>query len=164
MHVGGRNGSTFGNSWESLIIFLPFEVFCLLKYKLLTKTTCSCTSETSHAIHDISSPFTVTDLIVASTCVANTSITRVFRSTMPLYEIILTFPTFLYHLLVQSRPLFESCSISDIVPHLQSADNSSNLPLCCPSISSSVDLCSFSLFILRYLKWEVLFYHYTACY
>ena len=55
-----------------------------------------------------------------------------------------TFFTFLDHLLVQGRPLFESSSISDLVPCLQSVGISSCLPLCYPSISFSVSLCFFS--------------------
>ena len=54
------------------------------------------------------------------------------------------FFTFLDHLLVQGRPLFESSSISDLVPCLQSAGISSCLPLYNPSISFSVGLCFFS--------------------
>ena len=54
------------------------------------------------------------------------------------------FLTFLNHLLVHGRPLFESSSIFDLVPCLQSAGISSCLPLRCPSISFSVGLCSFS--------------------
>ena len=52
--------------------------------------------------------------------------------------------TFLDHLLVQGRPLFESSSIFDLVPCLQSVGISSCLPVCCPSISFWVCLCSFS--------------------
>ena len=52
--------------------------------------------------------------------------------------------TFLDHLLVQGRPLLESSSIFDLVPCRQSVGISSCLPLCCPSISVSVGLCSFS--------------------
>ena len=50
------------------------------------------------------------------------------------------FLTFLDYLLVQGQRLFESSSISDIEPCLQSAGISSSLPLCCPSISFSADL------------------------
>ena len=52
--------------------------------------------------------------------------------------------TFLDHLLMQCRPLFQSSSIFDIVPCLQSVVISSCLPLCFHSISFSLDLCSFS--------------------
>ena len=52
--------------------------------------------------------------------------------------------TFLDHLFVQGRPLFQSSSIFDIVPCLRSVGTTSCLPLCYPSISFSVDLCSFS--------------------
>ena len=45
---------------------------------------------------------------------------------------------------MQGRPLFESSSISDLVPCLQSVGISSCLPLRCPSISFSAGLCSFS--------------------
>ena len=45
---------------------------------------------------------------------------------------------------MQGRPLFESSSIFGLVPCLQSVGISSCLPLCCPSISFSVGLCSFS--------------------
>ena len=54
------------------------------------------------------------------------------------------FLTFLDHLLAQGRPLFASSSIFDIVPYLQSVDMSSCLPVCCPSISLLVGLCSCS--------------------
>ena len=56
----------------------------------------------------------------------------------------LTYLTFLDPLLVQGRPLFESSSISDIVPCLQSVGISSSLRLGGPSISFSADLYSFS--------------------
>ena len=56
----------------------------------------------------------------------------------------LLFLTFLDHLLVQGRPVFQSSSIFDIVPCLQSVGTSSCLPLRYPSIYFSVDLCSFS--------------------
>ena len=56
----------------------------------------------------------------------------------------LTFLTFLDHLLVQGRPVFESSSIFGLVPCLQSVGISSCLPVCCPSISFSVGLGSFS--------------------
>ena len=62
----------------------------------------------------------------------------------PLAHFDLNFLTFLDHLLVQGRPLYPSSSILDIGPCLQSAGISSCLPLCCHSISFSVDLCSFS--------------------
>ena len=52
--------------------------------------------------------------------------------------------TFLDHLLVQGRPGFQSSSAFDLVPCLQSVGIYSCLPVCCPSISCSVDLCSFS--------------------
>ena len=39
------------------------------------------------------------------------------------------------HLLVQGRPVFQSSSIFDLVPCLQSVGISSCLPVCCPSIS-----------------------------
>ena len=52
--------------------------------------------------------------------------------------------TFLDHLLVQGRPVFESSSIFGLVPCLQSVGISSCLPVCCPSISFSVGLGSFS--------------------
>ena len=55
-----------------------------------------------------------------------------------------TFLTFLDHLLVQGRPVFQSFSTFDLVPCLQSVDISSCLTVCCPSISFSVGLCSFS--------------------
>ena len=56
----------------------------------------------------------------------------------------LTFLPFLDHLLVQVQPLFES-SIFYLVPsQLVLTVSFSCLPLCCPSISFSVDLCSFS--------------------
>ena len=61
-----------------------------------------------------------------------------------IYAIILTFLTFLDHLLVQGRPVFESSSIFGLVPCLQSVGISSCLPVCCPSISFSVGLGSFS--------------------
>ena len=54
------------------------------------------------------------------------------------------FLTFLDHLRVQGRPVFQSSSIFDIVLCLQSVGISSCLPVCCPSISFSVGLCSFS--------------------
>ena len=54
------------------------------------------------------------------------------------------FLTFLDHLLVQGRPVFESSSIFGLVPCLQSVGISSCLPVCCPSISFSVGLGSFS--------------------
>ena len=54
------------------------------------------------------------------------------------------FLTFLDHLLVQGRPVFQSSSIFDLVPCLQSLAISSCLPLCCPYISFSVGLCSCS--------------------
>ena len=56
----------------------------------------------------------------------------------------LTFLTFLDHLLVQGRPVFWSSSIFDLEPCLQSVGISSCLHVCCPSVSFSVDLCSFS--------------------
>ena len=52
--------------------------------------------------------------------------------------------TFLDHLLVQGRPVFESSSIFGHVPCLQSVGISLCLPVCCPSISFSVGLGSFS--------------------
>ena len=52
--------------------------------------------------------------------------------------------TYLDHLLVQGRPLFELSSISDLVPCLQSVGIYSCLPLRCPFISFLADLCSFS--------------------
>ena len=52
--------------------------------------------------------------------------------------------TFLDHLLVQGRPVFYSSSIFDLGPCLQSVGISLCLPICCPSISFSVGLCSFS--------------------
>ena len=70
----------------------------------------------------------------------------------------LTFLTFLDHLLVQGRPVFESSSIFGLVPCLQSVGISSCLPVCCPSISFSVGLDSFSqrplvLAILHRCRW-----------
>ena len=58
-------------------------------------------------------------------------------------ELVWFFLTFLDHLLVQGRPVFQSSSIFDLVPCLQSVGISSCLPVCCPSISVSVDLGSF---------------------
>ena len=52
--------------------------------------------------------------------------------------------TFLDHLFVQGRPLFQSSSSFDIVPCLQLVGISSCLRLCCHSISFSVDLSSFT--------------------
>ena len=59
-------------------------------------------------------------------------------------RIFLTFLTFLDHLLVQGRPVFESSSIFGLVPCLQSVGISSCLPVCCPSNSFSVGLGSVS--------------------
>ena len=62
-----------------------------------------------------------------------------------IHQMLLTFLlTFLDHLLVQGRPVFESSSIFGLVPCLQSVGISSCLPVCCPSISFSVGLGSFS--------------------
>ena len=64
---------------------------------------------------------------------------------LSIYSLVsLTFLTFLDHLLVQGRPVFESSSIFGLVPCLQSVGISSCLPVCCPSISFSVGLGSFS--------------------
>ena len=52
--------------------------------------------------------------------------------------------TFLDHLHVQARPLFQSSSIFDIVPCLQLVGISSCLPLCFPFVCFSVDFCFFS--------------------
>ena len=52
--------------------------------------------------------------------------------------------TFLDHLLVQARPFFQSSSIFDLVPCLQSVGISSCLPLCFPFVCFSVDFCFFS--------------------
>ena len=53
--------------------------------------------------------------------------------------------TFLDHLLVQGRALFQSSSIYDLVPWLQSVGISSCLPLRYPSVYFSVDHCFLSL-------------------
>ena len=58
-----------------------------------------------------------------------------FRSVKIITDPSFPFLTFLDHLLVQGRPLFQSSSIFDLVPCLQSVGISSCLPVCCPSSS-----------------------------